>query len=225
MPRPSSAPWERDEASYRNPVASGAYAPAVNSKAPFATDTSRRPAHPPSGPRNAYKGTQLPWATNEPYGGKHRTTGSSRAHVKAQGVSSKAPWTRDEAPRLPTAKHIRVPGAGRPGAKPWEKTPLSTTGADNTIVSENGGLMLNPKVGAEELNHLFFREVLIYRNSRTLQGTPNISGSIQRPIGGFTLPTSYLMLTTLVLRSQFLLREGAEKANSNSSEHAFGSDV
>lgn len=43
MPRPSSAPWERDEASYRNPVASGAYAPAVNSKAPFATDTSRRP--------------------------------------------------------------------------------------------------------------------------------------------------------------------------------------
>lgn len=33
--------------------------------------------------------------------------------------------------RLPTAKHIRVPGAGRPGAKPWEKTPLSTTGASN----------------------------------------------------------------------------------------------
>lgn len=93
-------------------------------------------------------------------------------------------YTRDAIVVVASSIHVLT------RARIWRRFKISIFQADNTIVSENGGLMLNPKVGAEELNHLFFREVLIYRNSRTLQGTPNISGSIQRPIGGFTLPTS-----------------------------------
>ena len=32
------------------------------------------------------------------------------------------------------------------GVQPWNKAPIPTTGADNTVVSEDGLVMLNPKV-------------------------------------------------------------------------------